>query len=116
MKRRRLLLAVLVIIAALVMLFGCGMCCVLSKHRCAPKTEPEAVVEPKHPPFSANGITHDVYEAVLLSDRVLVMSDRPGTIVADLKIPFARPRQPSLRSDPLYIELCSQILERVMQE
>jgi NitT/TauT family transport system ATP-binding protein len=61
-------------------------------------------------------ITHDVYEAVLLSDRVLVMSDRPGTIVADLKIPFARPRQPSLRSDPLYIELCSQILERLMQE
>ncbi len=61
-------------------------------------------------------ITHDVYEAVLLSDRVLVMSDRPGTIVADLKIPFARPRQPSLRSDPLYIELCSEILERLMQE
>jgi NitT/TauT family transport system ATP-binding protein len=61
-------------------------------------------------------ITHDVYEAVLLSDRVLVMSDRPGTIVADLKIPFTRPRQPSLRSDPLYIELCSEILERLMQE
>jgi NitT/TauT family transport system ATP-binding protein len=61
-------------------------------------------------------ITHDVYEAVLLSDRVLVMSDRPGTIVADIKIPFARPRQPSLRSDPVYIALCSQILDRLMQE
>jgi NitT/TauT family transport system ATP-binding protein len=61
-------------------------------------------------------ITHDVYEAVLLSDRVLVMSDRPGTIVADVKIPFARPRQPSLRSDPVYISLCSQILDRLMQE
>jgi NitT/TauT family transport system ATP-binding protein len=61
-------------------------------------------------------ITHDVYEAVLLSDRVLVMSDRPGTIVADVKIPFARPRQPSLRSDPGYMELCSEILERLMQE
>jgi NitT/TauT family transport system ATP-binding protein len=61
-------------------------------------------------------ITHDVYEAVLLSDRVLVMSDRPGTIVADVKIPFARPRQPSLRSDPVYIGLCSEILERLMQE
>ena len=46
-------------------------------------------------------ITHDVYEAVLLSDRVVVMSDRPGTIVADVKIPFARPRGPSLRSDTL---------------
>jgi NitT/TauT family transport system ATP-binding protein len=61
-------------------------------------------------------ITHDVYEAVLLSDRVLVMSDRPGTIAADVKIPFARPRHPSLRSDPLYINLCSQILDRLMQE
>jgi NitT/TauT family transport system ATP-binding protein len=61
-------------------------------------------------------ITHDVYEAVLLSDRVLVMSDRPGTIVADVKIPFARPRQPSLRADPVYISLCSQILDRLMQE
>jgi NitT/TauT family transport system ATP-binding protein len=61
-------------------------------------------------------ITHDVYEAVLLSDRVLVMSDRPGTIVADVKIPFARPRQPSLRSDPSYSDLCSKLLDRLMQE
>jgi NitT/TauT family transport system ATP-binding protein len=61
-------------------------------------------------------ITHDVYEAVLLSDRVLVMSDRPGTIVEDVKIPFARPRQPSLRSDPVYIGLCSQILDRLMRD
>jgi len=61
-------------------------------------------------------ITHDVYEAVLLSDRVLIMSDRPGTIFADVKVPFARPRHPSLRSDPGYVDLCSQILERLMQE
>jgi NitT/TauT family transport system ATP-binding protein len=61
-------------------------------------------------------ITHDVYEAVLLSDRVLVMSDRPGTIVAAVKVPFARPRHPSLRSDPGYVELCSDILQRLMQE
>jgi NitT/TauT family transport system ATP-binding protein len=61
-------------------------------------------------------ITHDVYEAVLLSDRVLVMSERPGTIVSDVKVPFARPRLPSLRSDPVYISLCSQILDLLMQE
>jgi NitT/TauT family transport system ATP-binding protein len=61
-------------------------------------------------------ITHDVYEAVLLSDRVLVMSDRPGTIVTDVRIPFARPRQPSLRSDPSYSDLCSNLLDRLMQE
>jgi NitT/TauT family transport system ATP-binding protein len=37
-------------------------------------------------------ITHDLHEAVALSDRVLVMSGRPGTVQADIGIPFARPR------------------------
>jgi NitT/TauT family transport system ATP-binding protein len=61
-------------------------------------------------------ITHDVYEAVLLSDRVLVMSDSPGTLIADVKVPLARPRQPSLRSEPIYINLCSEILDHLMRE
>jgi NitT/TauT family transport system ATP-binding protein len=61
-------------------------------------------------------ITHDVYEAVLLSDRVLVMSERPGTIEADIKVPFARPRDPALRSDPSYGALCARILELLMRE
>lgn len=37
-------------------------------------------------------ITHSVDEALTLADRVLVMSPRPGTIIADLAIPFERPR------------------------
>ena len=61
-------------------------------------------------------ITHDVYEAVLLSDRVLVMSDRPGTIVADVKVPFARPRHPSLRSDPAISSFARTYLSGLMQE
>lgn len=61
-------------------------------------------------------ITHDVYEAVLLSDRVLVMSEKPGTIEADVHIPFARPRGPELRSDPVYGALCAHILDLLMSE
>jgi NitT/TauT family transport system ATP-binding protein len=38
-------------------------------------------------------VTHDLDEAVLLSDRVLVMSGRPGTIVEELAVPIARPRE-----------------------
>jgi ABC-type nitrate/sulfonate/bicarbonate transport system ATPase subunit len=61
-------------------------------------------------------ITHDVYEAVLLSDRVLVMSERPGTIEADIKVRFPRPRGPELRSDPEYGALCAQIMNLLMNE
>jgi NitT/TauT family transport system ATP-binding protein len=37
-------------------------------------------------------VTHDIEEAVLLGDRVIVMSGRPGCILANIPIPFARPR------------------------
>jgi NitT/TauT family transport system ATP-binding protein len=37
-------------------------------------------------------VTHDIEEAVLLGDRVIVMSGRPGRILANIPIPFARPR------------------------
>lgn len=51
-------------------------------------------------------ITHDLSEAITLSDRVIVMSARPGRIVADIEIPLPRPRSVrNLQSEPLYHEL-----------
>jgi len=37
-------------------------------------------------------VTHDIEEAILLSDRVLVMSGRPGTILEEIPVPLPRPR------------------------
>lgn len=50
-------------------------------------------------------ITHSIPEAILMSDRVLVMSSRPGRIVEDVTIEFPRPRSGELRADPAFVQL-----------
>ncbi len=55
-------------------------------------------------------VTHSIDEAILLGDRVIVMSSRPGTIKAALPIPFPRPRALSdIRSSPDFSPLFSEI-------
>ena len=54
-------------------------------------------------------ITHNVYEAVFLSQRVLVMSARPGRIIADIAVPFDHPRDPDLRAGPEFAAIASEI-------
>ena len=55
-------------------------------------------------------VTHDLAEAVALSDRVLVLSQRPGRIVADLKIDLPRPRNVrALQSLEAFHELVAQL-------
>jgi len=58
-------------------------------------------------------VTHDVEEAILLSDRILVMSAHPGTIIAELAVPFPRPRAPELAHDPDFDREFARINNRI---
>ena len=50
-------------------------------------------------------VTHDIEEAVLLGDRVLVMTGRPGRIREEIHVPLPRPRQPSLAEERTVTEI-----------
>jgi len=54
-------------------------------------------------------ITHDIAEAVYLSDRVITMSPRPGRVVSDLTIDLPRRRNEKTRAMPRYVELTTHI-------
>jgi NitT/TauT family transport system ATP-binding protein len=54
-------------------------------------------------------VTHSVYESVYLSSRILVMSHRPGRIVADLPIEAPYPRGEGFRLSPAYADHCGAV-------
>src|SRR5579884_316041 len=55
-------------------------------------------------------VTHDVDEAILLADRVAVLSERPGRILADLPIPLERPRDLDVLTSAEFTELKREVL------
>lgn len=69
--------------------------------------------------FTGLFITHSISEAVYMSTKVIVMSRRPGKIQSVYDIPFAYPRDESLRYDPEFTRLCGEIsvaLRRAIEE
>jgi NitT/TauT family transport system ATP-binding protein len=61
-------------------------------------------------------ITHDIDEAVFLSDRVYVMTARPGRIKAELTVPLARPRTPEMTASPEFAAMVRQIKGLIREE
>jgi NitT/TauT family transport system ATP-binding protein len=61
-------------------------------------------------------VTHSVDEAILLGDRVAIMSARPGTILEVLDIDQPRPRNEAVSSTPRYVELRRYLWERIRSQ
>lgn len=58
-------------------------------------------------------ITHSISEAVLLADRVLVMSPRPARIIDDIKIELPRPRKAASINLPIFNEYTQRIRQHI---
>lgn len=54
-------------------------------------------------------VTHDIDEAIILGDRIIVMSGRPGTLREDITVPFERPRSVDIERTAEFGELRSRI-------
>jgi NitT/TauT family transport system ATP-binding protein len=54
-------------------------------------------------------VTHNIYEAVYLSNRVVVMAARPGRVVADVEIAEPYPRSENFRTSPTFNDYCRGI-------
>jgi NitT/TauT family transport system ATP-binding protein len=56
-------------------------------------------------------ITHDIEEAVLLSDDIIVMSQRPGRVVRKFAVNFLHPRSAETRREPAFHQIVNEIRE-----
>ncbi|MBN9274259.1 MAG: ABC transporter ATP-binding protein, partial [Mesorhizobium sp.] len=59
-------------------------------------------------------ITHDVREAVFLSDRIYVLSARPARVIREIKVPLPRPRGMREMSSPQATKIEADLLEALL--
>ena len=61
-------------------------------------------------------VTHNIFEAIFLSTRIIVMGGTPGRVIADLKIPFVYPRKPDIRTSVDFVKLAAKVGSLLRQE
>ncbi len=61
-------------------------------------------------------ITHDIDEAVFLSDRIFVMTARPGRLKAEIAVPFGPDREESIRTSPEFFQIRAQVYDLLHSE
>ncbi|MEA3055572.1 MAG: NitT/TauT family transport system ATP-binding protein [Actinomycetota bacterium] len=54
-------------------------------------------------------VTHDVEEAIYLSERIYVFASRPGRVAATIDVPFGHDRGPTVRREPRFLDLRDEI-------
>jgi len=54
-------------------------------------------------------VTHSITEAVMLADRIVLMSPRPGRVQSIVTVPFARPRKPALEGTPEFQAIANDL-------
>lgn len=60
-------------------------------------------------------VTHSVFEAAYLAERVVVLSPRPGRVVANIAVNLPFPRTAALRTDAAYGAICRNIADRLAE-
>ncbi|WP_339304543.1 ABC transporter ATP-binding protein [Paenibacillus sp. FSL R5-0519] len=61
-------------------------------------------------------ITHNIEEALLLADRVYVLSNRPATVLHEVYVPFDRPRREEITEESAFLERKRQIAQWMREE
>ncbi len=61
-------------------------------------------------------VTHDIDESIFLSDKIYVMTARPGRIKAEIRVPLPRPRTPEMTYTPEFIGLVQQLKALIREE
>jgi len=60
-------------------------------------------------------VTHNIFEAVLLSDRIVVMTPRPGTVAASISVALPRPRTWEMLRLPEFQEVAADARRRLVR-
>ena len=61
-------------------------------------------------------ITHDIDEAILLADRILVMGVRPGRIISEIHVPLKRPRSRSVLTTAEFMAIKAKCLDLIVEQ
>jgi NitT/TauT family transport system ATP-binding protein len=61
-------------------------------------------------------VTHNIHEAVYMADRVIVLSRRPGRVLAEVKVELPRPREERMIGEPAFVATVERIWSLIREQ